>query len=171
MSAAEQHQAQKIEMKTSTIRAPYHYAGSGLPNVYLVGVTYQVRADGMQSAAIACLPALMEALAKALVEKRAPLTADELRFLRKRLRYASKDFATLLGLSAEQYSRLENEAVPIQPMLDRMVRLLYAALAKLQPDVAEGVARVQWQAEVNREQKIIATQDDEQRWIVTTKAA
>lgn len=171
MSAAEHTSAQQVKTKTSTQNAPYHYVGSGLPNVYLVGVKYQVRDDGMQSASIPCVPALLEALAKALVEKPAPLTADEVRFLRKRLRLASKEFAGLVGLSAEQYSRIENEAATITVMLDRVVRLLYAALAKLQPDFTEGVARVQWHAEVTREQRIIACQDDEQHWIVTTKAA
>ena len=165
------NEALKIEKKTSTARSPYHYVGSGLANVYLVGVSYQLRSDGMQSASIPCLPALMEALAKALVAKRAPLTAAELRFLRKNLAISSKDFAAIIGLGAEQYSRIENEAAPITPMLDRMARFVYAAVAKLQPEFANEVARAQWQAEMTHEQKIIATQDAEQQWIVKTKAA
>ena len=44
------------------------------------------------------LPALMEALAKALVAKRAPLTAAKLRFLRKNLAISSRDFAAIIGL-------------------------------------------------------------------------
>ena len=177
MSAIERESAQRFEAeiskasKISTERKSYHYVGAGLPNVYLVGVEYRIEKEtGMQSADIPCLPALLDALAKALLEKRAPLTCDELRFLRKRLRIASKDFASLVGLSAEQYSRVENGAAGITVMLDRMVRLIYTALAKLTPEVAEGVARVTWQAESHAE-RILASQDADQHWIVQTKAA
>ena len=42
-------------------------------------------------------------------KKRGLLNGDELRFLRKQLKVASKDFAPLVGRSSvEQYSRLEN---------------------------------------------------------------
>jgi DNA-binding transcriptional regulator YiaG len=171
MSATELS-ARKYQKKTSTIRAPYHYVGAGLPNVYLVGVEYRVeKVTGEQSADIPCLPALLDALAKALVEKHAPLTADELRFLRKRMKFASKEFAPVVGLSAEQYSRIENGSAVITPMLDRMVRLIYAAVSKFQPEVTEGVALAKWQAEMTREQSIVASQDEERHWVVRTKAA
>ena len=43
--------------------------------------------------------------------KESPLTGDptgdELRFLRKRMGKSSKDFAHLVGVTSEQYSRIE----------------------------------------------------------------
>jgi transcriptional regulator with XRE-family HTH domain len=163
--------AQKVEQLTSTKQKPYHYLGAGLPNVYLVGVKYTVDgATGEESVGIPRLPELLGALATALVEKRAPLTGDELRFLRKRLNVASKDFAPVVGVTAEQYSRLENGA-NLTASNDRLVRLLYAALARLPQAVAEGVALTEWTAELNHEERIIATQDEKKAWVVTTKAA
>jgi len=172
MSATERELAQQFEVKTSTIRKPYHYVGSGLSNVYLVGVTYRYWPENdMQSADIPCLPALLDALGKALVGKRSVLTADELRFLRKRLRVPSKDFAGYVGLSPEQYSRLENDAAKVTPMTDRVVRLLYVALAKLPAEIGEEVARITWTAELDHAERIIASQDENHNWIVKTKAA
>jgi DNA-binding transcriptional regulator YiaG len=163
--------AQRVEEMTSTKQTPYHYLGAGLPNVYLVGVKYTVDGEtGDGSVGIPRLPKLLDALATALVEKRAPLTGDELRFLRKRLKMASKDFAPVVGVTAEQYSRLENGA-NLTASNDRLVRLLCAALAKLPQTVAEGVALTTWTAEMNHEERIIATQDENQNWIVKTKAA
>jgi DNA-binding transcriptional regulator YiaG len=149
---------------------PYHYLGAGLPNVYLVGVKYTVDGEtGDAAVGVPRLPELLEALATALVEKRAPLTGDELRFLRKRLKMASKDFAPVVGVTAEQYSRLENGA-NLTASNDRLVRLLYAALAKLPQAVAEGVALTAWTAEVNHEERIIASQDETKAWVVMRKA-
>lgn len=160
-----------VAMKVSTKSKPYHYVGSGLPNVYLVGVEYSFEPEtGLQSADIPCLPQLLEALAKALLQKRGLLTSDELRFLRKRLKISSKEFAGLVGVSAEQYSRLENGAT-VTATVDRLIRLLYIAIAKPVALAAEDVARTMWSAELTHEQRIIATQDEKKRWVVMTKAA
>ncbi|MDP9051287.1 MAG: helix-turn-helix domain-containing protein [Acidobacteriota bacterium] len=158
--------------KTSTDAKPYHFVGSGLRNVYLVGVEYEIgAASGMQSAVIPCLPNLLEAIGKVLVEKRTPLGADEVRFLRKRLRFASKDFAELVGLSSEQYSRVENGAAKLMPTVERVVRLLYATLAKLPPSESEEVAKTKWTAELNREERIVACRDEKDGWVVLRQAA
>jgi transcriptional regulator with XRE-family HTH domain len=163
--------AEKFEIKVSSKVKPYHYVGSGLPNVYLVGVEYRYwPATEEQAADIPCLPNLLQALAKAIVGKRTALTGDELRFLRKRLRVPSKDFAGFVGVTPEQYSRLENGAT-VTPTVDRLVRLLYVALAKLPAEAAEEVARTTWTAELDHAQRIIASQDENQNWIVKTKAA
>jgi len=164
-------QADPFVEKVASKAKPYHYVGAGLSNVYLVGVTYRYWPETeMQQADIPCLPALLDALAKALLEKRGLLTGDELRFLRKQLGVASKDFAEYVGVSAEQYSRLEHGAT-VTPTVDRLVRLLYAALAKLPTETAEEMARTTWTAKLNQEQRIVASQDEKQRWVVKTKAA
>ena len=151
MSGAEQSKAHSFEAKTSSERQPYHYVGSGLPNVYLVGVEYRTdQHSDVQQADIPCLPGLLEAIAKALLEKRSLLTGDEIRFLRKRLKKPSKDFAGLVGVSSEQYSRIENGHAVTQTV-DRVIRLLYVTLAKLNQEAAEGVVRVKWEAEMNHE--------------------
>jgi transcriptional regulator with XRE-family HTH domain len=161
-----------LVVKTSTDAVPYHFVDSGLRNVYLVGVEYEIdAATGEQSAVIPCLPNLMEAIGKVLVEKKSPLSADEVRFLRKRLRFASKAFAELVGLSSEQYSRVENGAAKLMPTVERVVRLLYATLAKLPPAESEEVAKTKWTAELNREERIVACRDEKDGWVVLRQAA
>ena len=163
----------RVESSTMSTEAhPYHFVGSGLLNVYLVGVQYEHDArTGMQAAEIPCVPNLMEAIGKVLVEKKSAISADEIRFLRKRLRFSSKNFAELVGLSSEQYSRIENGAVKVTPTVERVVRLLYAALAKPSPTTSEQVAVTKWTAELNREERIVACRDEDNHWIVMTKAA
>ncbi len=144
-------------VKMSNEKEPYHFVGSGLHNVFLVGVEYEVDlGTGEQSAVIPCLPTLLEAIGKVLVEKKTPPTHNEIRFLRKRLRLASKHFAELVGLSSEQYSRIENDAATVTPTVERLVRLLYAALAKLPIDETEEVAPTKWTAELSHEHRIVA---------------
>lgn len=155
----------------STEAQPYHFVGSGLPNVYLVGVEYEHDpSTGLQSADIPCLPKLMEAIGKVLVEKKTPLTVDEVRFLRKRLRFSSKMFAELVGVSSEQYSRIENGAT-VTPTVERLIRLLYAAFAKLSPSESQEVAKTIWTAELNHEERIVACRDEQDHWVVLTQAA
>ena len=111
------------------MRKPYHFVGSGLPNVYLVGVDYEVnRETEEQRAAIHRLPDLLTQIAVTLLSKEAPLTGDELRFLRKRVGKSSKDFAQLLGVTSEQYSRVENGA-RLTATNDKLVRFLVMTLS------------------------------------------
>ena len=167
--ARDAHDSEAIR-KHSTEAEPYHFVGSGLENVYLVGVDYEVTRDGLQAAEIPCLPKLMEAIGKVLVEKKTLLSADEVRFLRKRLRFPSKKFAELIGLSSEQYSRVENGA-KVTPTVERVVRLLYAALAELSPRESQEVATTIWTAELNHEERIVACRDGADGWVVLTRAA
>jgi transcriptional regulator with XRE-family HTH domain len=113
----------------------------------------------------------MEAIGKVLVEKKTALSADEIQSLRKRLRLASKVFAELVGLRSEPYSRIENGAATVKPTVERVVRLMYAALAKRSPGESEEVAKTRWTAELNRQERIVAWLEENDRWIVLTQAA
>lgn len=59
------------------------------------------------------------------------LAGDDLRFLRKRVGKSSKDFAELLGLTSEQYSRIENGR-KLTASNDKLVRLLVMGLSVLE---------------------------------------
>jgi len=163
------------KLKLSTARKPYHFVGSGLPNVYLVGVEYEVdRETQEQRAAIPRLPDLLTQIAMTLLCKEAPLTGDELRFLRKRVGKSSKDFAELVGLTSEQYSRIEN-GLRLTASNDKLVRLLVMGLSVLEalrkPELMERVANQTWASHVGPDQRIIARVDAAQGWTVETKAA
>jgi DNA-binding XRE family transcriptional regulator len=175
MSATEKVRVRKVEVKTSTMRKPYHFVGSGLQNVYLVGVEYEVdRETQEQRAAIPRLPDLLTWIAVTLLSKEAPLTGEELRFLRKRVGKSSKDFAQLVGLTSEQYSRIENGS-RLTPSNDKLFRLLVMALSVIeafkQPELMERVAKQTWTSHVGPNRRIIAKVDAVQGWTVHTKAA
>jgi len=157
------------------MRKPYHFVGSGLQNVYLVGVEYEVdRETQEQRASIPRLPDLLTWIAVTLLSKEAPLTGEELRFLRKRVGKSSKDFAQLLGLTSEQFSRIENGS-RLTPSNDKLFRLLVMALSVIeafkQPELMERVAKQTWTSHVGPNRRIIAKVDAVQGWTVETKAA
>ncbi len=169
---AEDTRHEAVGVKIASESEPYHFVGSGLRNVFLVGVEYEIDAVAeTQRAVIPYVPALLEAIGRVVVEKKSALTADEIRFLRKRLRFASKEFAGLVGLSSEQYSRIENGGVTVTPTVERVVRLLYAILAKVPPNESEEVAKIRWTAELCNEERIVARRDEHDGWIVLTEAA
>ena len=93
-----------------------------------------------------------------------------MRFLRKRLRMPSKKFAAMIGLSDEQYSRLENGA-PLKATIDKLARLIYGTLEKLPREAQSGLAARMWNASMTIEERIVARSDAEQRWIVARAPA
>ena len=51
---------------------------------------------------------------------------EEVRFLRKSLGWSGADFARHMGVAEETVSRWENDATPIGPQADRLLRLMVA---------------------------------------------
>jgi transcriptional regulator with XRE-family HTH domain len=119
-------EASAAEFKSTTLR-PYHYVGSGLKNVCLVGIKYWVCSIcGKQSADIPSLGRLLTSIARTLVEKNSPLIGEQVRFLRKRLGKRSKEFAALIGVTPERYSGIEgSENLPLSEGRDKLVRFVY----------------------------------------------
>lgn len=116
--------------KEATIKSPYHFVDSGLPNVYLVGITYWVCKEcGKQAAEIPALNDLMVKIARLVVEQEAPLSGKEIRFLRKRLAKRSTEFAKIIGVTPEQISRWENDNNPPSESADKLIRVFYCLLS------------------------------------------
>lgn len=63
-------------------------------------------------------------IAKTVVEKKAALAADEIRFLRKYLGWSGTDFAEYMGTTPETVSRWEHGKMPMSPMADRLLRTM-----------------------------------------------
>jgi DNA-binding XRE family transcriptional regulator len=86
----------------------------------------------------------------ALPGKELPLTGDptgdELRFLRKRMGKSSKDFAQLVGVTSEQYSRIEGATLTASN--DKLFRLMVMAMSVLgalkEPALMESIANQTW---------------------------
>lgn len=129
MSAAtfQEHDCEESAVEyTSTTDKPYHYVGSGLGNVYLVGVKYWVcSVCKKQAANLPQLGRLLGSVARTLVEKASPLTGEQVRFLRKRTGKSSKEFAALVGVTPERYSGIESSNTPVSEGRDKLVRFIY----------------------------------------------
>lgn len=110
-----------------TRKENYRYDESGLKHVTLVGV--EVRRCprcGNYEVSIPHIEELHRLLAKALIEKSTRFTGEEVRFLRKSLGWSGSDFAKHMGVAQETVSRWENDAAPIGPQADRLLRFLVA---------------------------------------------
>ncbi len=118
-----------LKRHIATNTRPYHFLDSGLPNVYLIGVTYWTCPEcGAQSAEISAPEQLMNVIGESVVMKPGMLTGQEIRFLRKRAGKRAADFAALINKTPEHFSKLETEALPLHEPTDKLIRLTYGML-------------------------------------------
>lgn len=114
----------------ATSEQPYHYTGSGLSNVFLVGVKYWTCTKcGQQAAEIPALSHLLGAIGRAIVAKKSPLIGEQVRFLRKRLSKRSLDFAGMIGITPQRLSAMECSPSQLSEGRDKLIRFVYAALS------------------------------------------
>ncbi len=119
-----------FDKRLASVKNPYHFVDSGLPNVYLAGIKYRVcRACKKQAADIPAVKSLLTVIARTIVESDAPLTGPEIRFIRKRLGLPSAEFARLAGVSLEQVSRWENDWNRPEKSADKLIRMAYCHLS------------------------------------------
>ena len=132
MNTFQEHDCEESVVEyVSTPEKPYRYTGSGLGNVYLVGVKYWVCAFCKKQAAdIPSLNLLLRSIARTIVEKNSPLVGEQVRYLRKRLERPSKEFAALIGMTAERYCTIESSGNTLSEGRDKLIRLVYRALSR-----------------------------------------
>jgi DNA-binding transcriptional regulator YiaG len=127
------HECRKhMQERKATQEAPYHFTDSGLSNVFLAGIKYFVCEVCSQiiKVEIPAVEDLMNALARAVVLKKSPLTGKEVQFLRKRVGIKQTDFAEIISASPEQLSRWENDHNELSGTLDKFIRLAYTFISK-----------------------------------------
>src|ERR1700689_1125485 len=126
---AEDH-VHDFEDRVATLELPYHFIESGLPNVYLIGITYTVcKLCHRQLPDTPAIKKLMRAIARAVVESNAALTGPEIRFLRKRLGKKSTEFGRIVGVGLKTISRWENGHNQPDLSADKLIRILYSVLS------------------------------------------
>jgi len=104
----------------------YHYLESGLPNVYLQGITvYECPVCDEVMPEIPSLRKLHLAIAMELVGKPDALSGTELRYLRKEMGVQAKTFAKMLGYTPQHLSRIENGHEGISEQADKLTRSLF----------------------------------------------
>lgn len=124
----EAHDCEEFSVEAqATARKPYHYVESGLDNWFLVGIRYWTcERCGNQYAEIPAIKSLHRLIARTLICQQTALRGEEMRFLRKRLGKNSTEFAAILGVTLETYSRFENGKQEPSKTYDHLVRLYYA---------------------------------------------
>jgi putative zinc finger/helix-turn-helix YgiT family protein len=121
----------------------HRYRESGLKSVTLLGVEVnRCRICGEQEVAIPAIEKLHGAIAGALIRKRARLTAEEIKFLRKYLGWSGADFAKRMGKTPETVSRWENAALTMDPAADRLLRLMVATRAPVSDYTVDVLAHI-----------------------------
>jgi len=110
-----------------TRKENYRYDECGLKYVTLVGVRVsRCPKCGNYEVSIPQIEGLHRLIDRILIEKVTRFTGDEVRFLRKSLGWSGSDFAKHMGVTDETVSRWENDAAPIGPQADRLLRLMVA---------------------------------------------
>jgi len=95
----------KMEIK----KEPYHYTESGVDNVYLLGINvYHCPKCGSLYPEIPEPDLLHIVMAISFAMKKAPLTGQEIRFMRKEIGMTAKAFANELGVTSVSLSRWES---------------------------------------------------------------
>ncbi|MCC2596254.1 hypothetical protein LKR43_07865 [Pusillimonas sp. MFBS29] len=104
----------------------FHFTDGGLRNVWLAnGYTTEQTPYG-EAISIQNLPALVQAICKALIRKRARLTGVEFRYLRSAMLMSQASLGKALGRSDQSVAIWEKRG-RIPKFADSMLRVLYAA--------------------------------------------
>lgn len=113
-------------------------------------------------------------IARELVRQPSPLTGQEIKFLRKQLGKKSADFALILDVSPETYSRWENEKQSPSPMADRLIRLYYTVESKdpvLLKEVQNTLDKVLLERRPRRRPPQISARIKGKEWIAVSRVA
>ena len=103
----------------------FHYKSCGLDNVFLLNGFYVRELGGSRAVAIHDLEGLHCAIAEQLIEKPAPLSGKEFRFLRVEMDFSQKALGQLLGVTDQAVAKWEKgQTESIPSSAETLVRLL-----------------------------------------------
>jgi len=112
----------------------YEYIESGLKNVVLKSITvHECAKCGEVLPEIANVKQVHKWIAEYLLNKQAPLTGEEFRFLRKAMGKTAKELAGRLVVNPVSISRWENNKEKIGPQSDKLFRMAFIIGAEVQP--------------------------------------
>jgi DNA-binding transcriptional regulator YiaG len=121
---------------------PYNAASMGLPNIWLLsGVEFTDQPGYGPCVAILHTDELTDAVGHAVATKRAPLTGDEMLFLRKRMGLKQAELAKLLRVAEQtilNYEKGKTEAGPA----DIAIRALYLAHRESSAEAADALRQI-----------------------------
>ncbi|BBP45009.1 hypothetical protein THMIRHAS_03820 [Thiosulfatimonas sediminis] len=103
----------------------YHYTDSGLDNIYLENGYQLENMDDEEYLSIHHMDELHAAIGGLLVEKSAPLTANEFRYLRTELNLSQKALGGVLGVDSQTVARWEKAETQIPRTSDVVLRAYF----------------------------------------------
>lgn len=103
----------------------YHYTLCGLDNVYLNNGYAMKNSPYGETVSIQDIKGLHKVIGLSIVECPNPLTAKEIKFLRKEMDCSQKALAEMLGVKEVSVRKWENETNTISGTADRLLRVLY----------------------------------------------
>ncbi len=124
-------------------KAPYHYKGCGLDNIYLLSGYDIVKDDDGEGVIIKNMDGLHCAIAKFLVTEQKTLNGKEIRYLRTYMDLSQSGLSKLLGVDSQMVARYEKEQTPIPSPTDRLFRLLVLGHIVGDINVQELVSRIE----------------------------
>lgn len=113
----------ELETTMATSEAPFRYTGSGLDNVYLVGIeVLRCTICGREVPKIPRMPELLTCLNDAIGHAPGKLSGAEIKFLRKHRGASQVEFSRRLQVAPETLSRIENGHEKCGRSLESLIR-------------------------------------------------
>ena len=103
----------------------YHYAESGLSNIYLKNGFVSETIDGEEYISIDDMQGLHNTIAQVIVDNNRPLNNEEFKFLRIQLNVSQKLLGKRFGVSEQTIARYEKGQSDIPRTTDAALRSLY----------------------------------------------
>jgi DNA-binding transcriptional regulator YiaG len=112
---------------------PLHYTACGLDDVYLVNGFTRERIDGDDTITIEDMDGLWKAIGLALITTRKALEPKDVRYLRGHMDLTQAELSAKLRVSDQTVARWEKGEVPISGPADVLLRVLFLACERAQP--------------------------------------
>ena len=104
---------------------PYQYRGSGLDDVYLANGFEKKKRHTVRPLTIQDVPGLHRAIGQSIISDTKPISARELRYLRKNMDLTQEELATRFRVDVQTVARYEKEQTAIPGAIDRLMRIMF----------------------------------------------
>ena len=113
--------------RAATEKRPYRYSISGLENVFLIGINVRSCSNcGLEAPTIPKAGQLNRMLLNGILSQAAKLQGFQLSYIRKSVGMSARKFSSLLGITPESLSRIENGKQAQSQSVDRLARAIVA---------------------------------------------
>jgi DNA-binding transcriptional regulator YiaG len=113
---------------------PLHYTACGLDDVYLVNGFTREKIDGEDTITIEDMDGLWKAIGLGLVTGKKALAPKEVRFLRGHMDLTQAELGAKLRVSDQTVARWEKGETPVPGPADVLLRVLFLACQRAQPE-------------------------------------